>query len=92
MALDAADFEKIAALIEGKVASAVESVKADVVGTAQGLTAVADSAPVQEAEKEVEYYVHMADGTVQILPESQVPVGTTHLNGMAVIGRYEVGA
>jgi hypothetical protein len=47
------------------------------------------------AEAEVkprEYYVHLADGNVVTLSEEDSDATGTHYDGIAVIGRYEVGA
>ena len=90
MALEASDIEKLAALIESKVTAAVNAAKADLEGAVQGTAAVAESAPVQEAVQAArEFYVHLADGNVVTLPEDQA--NTSHVNGVAIIGKYLVG-
>lgn len=82
MALDAADIEALGALIDKKVTAAVDAVKADVTG-------VEGTPVVQDVEKAVEYYVHLADGNVVTLPADKVD---SHVDGVAVIGKYQVGA
>ena len=91
MALTAEDIEQLAGLIETKVKDAVDKVKGDVQAAAEGATDVAESAPVQEAAKELEYYVHLADGSVKIMPASELDAAGTHIDGVAVIGKYQVG-
>lgn len=83
MALEASDLEAIAKLIEGKVATALEDVKAD-------MTAVEQTPVVEDAVKAVEYYVHLASGDVVTLPAEAA--AQSHVNGVAVIGKYQVGA
>jgi hypothetical protein len=82
MALDAADIEALGALIDKKVTAAVADVKADITG-------VEAQPVVQDAVKAVEYYVHLADGNVVTLPADQID---SHVDGVAVIGKYQVGA
>lgn len=83
MALEASDLEAIAALIDKKVSTAVADVKSDV-------AAVEAQPAVQDAEKAVEYYIHLADGNVVTLPADQAE--SSHVNGVAVIGKYQVGS
>jgi hypothetical protein len=50
----------------------------------------AAQAKVAEAvDKPVEYYVHLADGSVDVMPEAEAE--GTHVDGVAVIGKYQVG-
>ena len=43
----------------------------------------------EEVDKPVEYYVHLADGSVHVIPEAEAE--GTHVDGVAVIGKYQVG-
>jgi len=83
MALTPEDLSALASLIDQKVTAAVDAVKADV-------GAVTATPAVEDAVKAIEYYVHLADGNVVKLPADQA--ATTHVDGVAVIGKYQVGA
>lgn len=82
MALTPEDIAAIANLVETKVADAVKDVKADV-------SAASSTPEVQDAVKAIEYYVHLADGNVVTLPADQA--AQSHVDGVAVIGKYQVG-
>jgi hypothetical protein len=77
------DIAALGQLIETKVSAAVADAKAD-------LGAVAATPEVQDAEKALEYYVHLADGNVITLPAAEA--SNSHVDGVAVIGKYQVGA
>lgn len=42
-----------------------------------------------EANKPPEFYVHLANGDVKTLPEQEA--NASHVGGIQVIGRYQVG-
>jgi hypothetical protein len=76
MALTAEDLKQLGEFIEGKVSEAVKA-KSD-----------ASSTPETEQAKPEEWYVHLADGQVVILPADEV---STSYDGIQVIGKYRVG-
>lgn len=53
---------------------------------AQAAAAAAEEA----ANKPTEFYVHLADGTTQVLSEEES--AASHVDGVQVIARYLVGA
>jgi hypothetical protein len=83
MTLTPEDIAALGQLIETKVEAAVADVKAD-------LTAASSTPEVQDAEKVLEYYVHLADGNIVTLPAALA--SNSHVDGVAVIGKYQVGA
>jgi hypothetical protein len=83
MALTPEDIAALGQLIETKVATAVADVKADI-------TAASSTPEVKNVETALEYYVHLADGNVVTLPAADA--SNSHVDGVAVIGKYQVGA
>jgi hypothetical protein len=82
MALSPEDLQALAGLIDTKVTAAVDAIKGDV-------KAVQATPAVEDVEAAVEDYVHLADGNVVTMPQGEVG---THVDGVAVIGKYQVGA
>jgi hypothetical protein len=82
MALTPEDIQALAGLIETKVTAAVDAIKGDV-------SAASSTPEVQDAVAAIEDYVHLADGNVVKMAQGEVG---THVDGVAVIGKYQVGA
>jgi hypothetical protein len=90
MAITPEDLKTLGDFIEGKVEAAIADVRKDVAAVKSDATAAEATPVVQEAVKAIEYYVHLADGTVQTMTAADAD--TSHVNGVAVIGKYQVGA
>lgn len=78
MALEESDFAKLGEFIKTEISKGLEIVKPVTPGAGE-------PAPPTG----LEYYVHLADGNVVKLAESEI---SSHISGVAVIAKYLVGA
>jgi hypothetical protein len=53
---------------------------------------LADKKAAEEPAEASRYYVHLADGSVVVLDQDEADETGTHHDGIAVIGKYKVGA
>lgn len=92
MALDAADLEKLAAFVEGRIETALgRFAENQAVATAAARDATV-GIPDTPHDAGPEFYVHLANGDVIVTHDS----ASTHMDvggeQVAVIGRYQKGA
>lgn len=88
MALTAEDLAQLGSFIDSKLADHKAEVT-DQVAKATTPQPQTNDEPQNQPENQPEYYVHLADGTVQVSRDS----GSTHMvndagESVAVIGRY----
>lgn len=92
MALEESDFAKIGDFIKGEFSSLKEDFDKTVEAAKADVKAAAPATPgtQQPASPEgLEYWVHLADGTVVKKLESEI---SSHIGGIAVVAKYLVGA
>jgi hypothetical protein len=88
MALEESDFAKLGSFISSEIGKVKTELEGKITAAAPA-PATTPGAGTPAPASGLEYWVHLADGEVKKLAESEI---SSHIDGVAVIAKYLVGA